>query len=395
MQVIALTIFYTHLRTKVVSSAVRRKESVKFFDSTENQTEEKITYYRHQDKITLISVQTRGNYMDFNTSLCYRNGTDLKSMGRSNINWQCTCLPGWHGKDCGQPEVVWRALLTYRTAVSINEPRKFQRRVIHIMRVDEYSETLTDIEVNELKECVDLFVLYENGSNFLEHRLKNRFLKHIHHKILYLNLTNSENVIHTVKNVIQNIRDDDIFIMNNLNDILNQKSIMFFKFYNGWPEPLYFRLKYSVYGFFWLHPSKTVLSKSVCTVRYLFETLNDNPARFRSNKSFTSLSNRDFIVGDLNYFGGWFCEYCNTPTNIIYHLSIRGTESSVNWQNVETIDIPYIENLIENGIYLDGKTVLTRSHRFNDNHFAPSYAIVNSWKYDHLLVNMFSKLDYY
>lgn len=372
-------------------------KSVTFFEATKNQTNLlKIAYHTDRDKFILNTVPTRYNFTDFNTSLCYTNGTDLKSMLRSNdVNWKCVCMPGWHGSDCGQPEVIWRAFLAYRKFISTISPRKYQRRLIYIFEVTEYTETLTDIRVNELNDTVDLFVLYEVNSKFLFSKLNSRFLKQYHFKILYLNISDLNTLWSTMKNAVPNINGDDILLVSGNNEIPNKLGVSFLKFYNGWPEPINFRLKYSVYGFFWIHPLKTVLNGGACTIEYADQILNGDLKYLNSNKSLSNLSSKNFIIGDLNHYGGWFCEFCNDPVVIISHLKNMTSSSPVNWENVIKIDSTYLEGLIENGVYLDGKTTLNRAHRFHENYFAPTYVNDNSWKYDFLLTNMFSKMDYY
>ncbi|KAI4462937.1 beta-14-mannosyl-glycoprotein beta-14-n-acetylglucosaminyl-transferase [Holotrichia oblita] len=188
---------------------------------------------------------------------------------------------------------------------------------------------------------------------------------------------------------------DDILLMSGNSEIPNKAGILFLKFYNGWPEPINFRLKYSVYGFYWIHPTKTVLNGGACTIEYVEQILNGDLKYLNSNKSLSNLSSKNFIIGDLNHYGGWFCEFCNDPTIIINHLNNLTSSSLVNWENVNKIDNMYLESLIENGVYLDGKTTLNRAHRYHENYFAPTYVNENSWKYDFLLTNIYSKMDYY
>lgn len=395
IQLLVITSYF-YFQPKLNETDMKVK-SVTFFKTTNKQIDSmKITYHRDKDMFVLGNIPTRYNFTDFNTSLCYTNGTDLKSMLRSNdINWKCTCMPGWHGNDCGQPEVIWRAFLAYRKPISSITPRKYQRRLIFVFEVTEYTQTLADIRVNELNHVVDLFVLYEVNSKFLVSKLNNDFLQQYHFKILYLNITGINYLWPSIKNSVPNMNRDDILLMSGNSEIPNKAGILFLKFYNGWPEPINFRLKYSVYGFYWIHPTKTVLNGGASTIEYVEQILNGDLKYLNSNKSLSNLSSKNFIIGDLNHYGGWFCEFCNDPTVIINHLINLTSSSLVNWENVNKIDNMYLESLIENGVYLDGKTTLNRAHRYHENYFAPTYVKENSWKYDFLLTNMYSKMDYY
>uniref|UniRef100_A0A1Y1MTM6 Beta-1,4-mannosyl-glycoprotein 4-beta-N-acetylglucosaminyltransferase n=1 Tax=Photinus pyralis TaxID=7054 RepID=A0A1Y1MTM6_PHOPY len=352
----------------------------------------KLTYHTFGNRITLASIESSRLYVDLNTSLCYKHGSDLEVMGRSkNVVWKCKCLSGWHGNDCSQPEVIWRALLAHRKSVQLKGPRKYLRRIIYLLEVDEFAETSTEIRVNDLNSTVDLFVLYENQrSNYFARKIS-KFLKEFHSKILYLRLTNVKDVWKIVKSSLTNLQDDDIILVSGPSDYPNGAALQYIKLYDKWPQPFRFRLRWSVYGFFWQHPSKTALKGGACTISYLYETLQEN-VTLLYNKTADGM-----ILGDLNHFGGWFCEYCYDSLQIIKFLNANPSLSmiSFNSANLKKIDNEYVEDLIENGIYLDGKTELLRTRRYRESYFAPIFVTNSSWKYDWLLINLYSKMDYY
>lgn len=130
---------------------------ITFLNSIENDESTQPTY-RTLNNIILKSLSTREYYIDFNSSLCFKNGTDLISMKISNgLKWKCKCLPEWHGNDCGQPEILWRALLTNRKPIKIKGPRTFQRRLIYFFKFDKFSEHVADIRINELGKYFHYF----------------------------------------------------------------------------------------------------------------------------------------------------------------------------------------------------------------------------------------------
>lgn len=362
-----------------------RREKISFIGALK-EDQPRYTYHTGSSRIFLKSISSRRSFMDFNSSLCYTNGTDIVSMERSSINWECRCLPGWHGKDCGEPEVIWRAFLTYRKPLKITGPRTFQRRIIYIFEVNKFSLVSTEIRINELGYIIDLFILYEEGqTNFFLNKLKNNFIKPFHNKILYLN----DYDIHSFLSYIRNVRDDDIILTSGENEIPNKIAINFLKFYNKWPEPLHFRLRWSVFGYFWIHPIKTIIMGGAASVGYFRETLNSKLEMLR-----TLQTNKGIILGDLNHYGGWFCEYCYDAQQILEFLS---TNKKVNFTQIgrQKIDNAFIEDVIENGLYIDGKTELIRSRRYHETYFAPYYVMENDWKYDFLMLNLYSKIDYY
>lgn len=371
------------------------KTSVSFLRPNENDLplRNKITYHTIYTKINLKTLDTNEMYVDFNSSLCYKIGTDIKSMVRSKSpNWKCDCLLGWHGNDCGQPEVIWRALLAYRKPMLLKGPRKYQRRIIYLFEVNEFTITTADIRISDLNSYIDLFVLYENEtSNYFEHKLKNNFLHEYHDRILYIKYSDLRNLWMSIKNVIMNLKNDDIILVGGLNDIPNGLALQYLKLYDKWPEPVKFRHRWSVYGFFWVHPSKTILKGGASSISTLYETFNDKLESLQDDKTI-NFSNKGLIVGDLNHFGGWYCEFCYDSLKIIDFLKDMPSNINVDKQK---IDNSYIEDLIENGIYLDGKKELVRTHRYQEKYYAPPFVVNNSWKYDWLLINLYSKMDYY
>lgn len=364
------------------------KNPVLFISTNDNRTSLKIKYFTERKKVVLRTKSVDDVYEDFNTSLCYKKGTDLKVMKRSkNLNWKCVCQSGWHGNDCGQPEVIWRALLASRKRSIIPSLRKFQRRLIYLIEVNIITEHFMEIAFNELNETVDLFIVCDlsNTSSTIESRLKNGFLRNIAEKILYISGVNRNEVWRKARKTIRNLRDDDIFFINNPYEVPNVKALEFLKLYDKLPELLLFRLKWSVYGFFWRHPKKTVLSSGACTLKYLYEALGNDVDNLKS-------LSQGFIIGDLNHFGGWFCQYCNEPSLIIKSLQNNLIDITL---NNKKINMELMEDFIENGIYLDGKTSLQRVYRSRENYYAPNVVINSNWKYDWLTVNLYSKMDYY
>ncbi|XP_066154333.1 beta-1,4-mannosyl-glycoprotein 4-beta-N-acetylglucosaminyltransferase [Euwallacea fornicatus] len=350
-------------------------------------------YYTLNGSVHLKHVTSRGFFLDFNSSMCFTEGTDIKTMiVVKGVNWKCNCLQGWHGPDCGYPEILFRALLASRQVHKVKGPVPFQHRLIYIFQYLKSSDNLVDMRISALGDIIDLFIVYENGSSYFERELQKKAFKKWQHKILYVS-DNSFNIWNKVEPHIKNLKDDDYVIFSPTNEILDRASMIFLKFYQNIPEPIYFRLKWSVYGFFWLHPKKTLISAGACTISYLRNTLNSNLAalHLRHNKT-EHLPQKGIILGDLNHTGGWYCEYCASPEEIIEYL----TSTLINWDKIGTTKIThkFIENLIETGVYVDSKTELERGHR-SDVDFAPPYVLENDFKFDFLLVNFYSQNDYY
>lgn len=359
---------------------------------------ERRTYYTLKESINLKRVTSRGYFLDFNSSMCFTEGTDIKSMiVVKGINWKCNCLPGWHGPDCGYPEVLFRALLANKKPLALKGPGPFQRRLIYIFKYDKCSENLADMRIAALGDIVDLFVLYENDNNYLEKQLNNKLFKEWQHKILYIANNTEKNIWKLVDSRVKNLRGDDYIVSSPSNEIPDRASLIFLKFYENVPEPISFRLKWSVFGFFWIYPRKTIVSGGACSVAYLRSILNSNLEVLTNNSTLIHMSQKGITLGDLNHTGGWFCEYCASPEDIIEYLTSNSSRHLINWEKIGTTKIThkFIENLIELGVYLDGRTELERGHRYSDVDFAPPYVLENDFKFDFLLVNFYSQNEYY
>ncbi|CAH1187612.1 unnamed protein product [Phyllotreta striolata] len=369
---------------------------IKFLQNSEEFGDQRATYHTSKSNIILKTASTRRNFVDFNSSLCFKNGTDLPSMKINRAKWKCNCLPGWHGNDCGFPEVLWRAVLASKKPVKIKGPRTFERRLIYLFKIDRFSEYIADIRINDLGSIVDLFILYEDDtSDYLRRKLDADFCKEYQHKILYAK-SDGTNLWKRLKGYLKNLRNDDIVLSSDSNEIPNRDALIFLKFYDQWPQPVKFRYRWSVFGFYWMHPSKTITGGGACTVSFLKESFNNDVKLLNDNKTLSSPAYKGLTLGDLNHYGGWYCEYCNNPAEIVQFLASKPT-NVINWNRIEhqKVDNNYIEDLIENGVYVDGKTELKKAHKYKDMYFAPKFVMEHDWKYDFLLINFYSKADYY
>ncbi|XP_044748796.1 beta-1,4-mannosyl-glycoprotein 4-beta-N-acetylglucosaminyltransferase [Coccinella septempunctata] len=364
---------------------------ISFLNSRNYQQSPNITYHTVKDELILPKLHVRDKFTDFNSSLCFTNGTDLKSMERTKSSWTCECKTGWHGPECGQPEIVWRALLTNKQKLKVKGPMKYSRRVLYIFEVNEFMENIIDIRINELHDVIDMFIIFENEGNKIEKLLKNGFLKKYHNKILYIKNLIVKNLYQSITSSLRNLENNDIIVFSKSMEIPNKLALGFLKYYDNWPEPISFRLRWSVFGFFWKHPRKTRTEGIAFSVKYMKKTFASNFEELYKRRPVLGL-----VLGDLNHYGGWFCEYCMDPIQIIKYANEENLEL-VKWKqlNKNQIDVSYIEDLIGNGLYVDGKTELERSRKYQDLYFAPTYVSDNSMKYDFLLINLYTKLDYY
>ncbi|KAG5314582.1 MGAT3 acetylglucosaminyltransferase, partial [Acromyrmex insinuator] len=362
-------------------------------------------YQTINGEVALKDVKTFRLFEVYNHTICWKHGMDQRKTKSNEHLERCICNQGWHGLDCGQPEVVWRAIMASKQNVSLKH-RKTARHIIHTFFISDYNSAIAEVIVEELYNVVDLFVIcdFNNAEDNFRHKLSKGLLQREQKKILYINVatkshkpsrTVSRYVWDKIKTVVQNLKDDDIYVTTEPEQILNSRALMFLKVYDGWPQPIGFRLRWSIYGFFWQHPLKTTITLGAYTVGLMRNAYQSNSLVLRQQLD-GDTSERDIlglVIGDLNHYGGWYCNLCQAPANII--IGLRNKVQSKEIYIEKTIDVPFVEDLIGSGLWLDGKTNLLRVSKSRDSYFAPETILNNTWKYDWLVENFYAKLDYY
>ncbi|XP_051153523.1 beta-1,4-mannosyl-glycoprotein 4-beta-N-acetylglucosaminyltransferase [Leptopilina boulardi] len=388
-----------------------RHEAVSFVNihSAEALYKNELKYDKAQTingEFTLKDTKTIKFFETYSNFLCWKDGVNNRGMRKNSTIYskKCICNQGWHGSDCGQPEVVWRAIMATKQLVKLKQ-RKWMRRIIYTLCINQYNSAISEIIVKELYNVVDLFIICDSSDseyNF-NYSLAKGLLKVEQKKILYINtFTKVEKpfklifkyIWNKIHSVIKNIRDDDIIVMTDPEQILNSKALMFLKTYDGWSQPIGFRLRWLVFGFFWQHPLKTTIKKGAFTIGFMQEAYRNNNLLLQK-ELVDENSERDelgLVIGDLNHYGGWYCHYCQIPENIMSSIKWKNNSKIINPDII--IDKNYIEELIGMGMWLNGKTSLLRVPRYQDFYFAPEVVLNNSQKYDWLLQNFYVKLDY-
>lgn len=349
-----------------------------------------------------ITVNASGVYAnEFEGKLhCFRDGL---VQNRNGTSQECVCQLDYHGKDCGQPEVLWRAFMNAKVPLNLSAtPRPHPHKIFYMIRTIGGAASIETLEIQlmELIQVVDLFIICDhqdkgttnNKDRLLKQNAKTGFLKQFRYKILLLD---DDHTMCTLKTMYRHFRsrmapgmvsDDDILVISNNDEILNWRAIKYFKWYDHWPQPTRFRLKYTVYGYYWQHPESTRLGSAACQISVLEEVFKSDPERVMLGRK------PGMIVGDLNHVGGWYCQYCYHPLNIVKKLMVEAKDLFAH-NRIQIIDESYVESLIANGLYVDGKLGLTRLHRFADKYYAPEYITNASWKYESILSNVYATYD--
>lgn len=387
---------------------------------------------------------------------CFRNSSVLPAsafLGRIRSSEEdedcvCRCQVDYHGRDCSQPESVWRAFMTTHitkrityaeqnenSVIDDGEPKP--RRIYYLINSSALSLTTVEIQFMELHDLIDLLVLCDeirNGTSaihgvtskyerFRYHQRSNEhnsnfFLRKMKEKILILETRHKCTprwMYKAFRKYLEPLRTDDntgtgsigsdILLYSSYDEILNRKAIEYLKWNNEWlqVQPIRFRLKHTVYGYYWQHPMQTILGSAACQLHVLDEL-------YKSDPNLLNATSKGMIIGGLNHYGGWFCQYCYESSDQIAqkvqrdltyrHLSNFIADSNNLDRNVQRphqqpthFDSPYIESLISAGVYVDGKLDLLRQHRYSDKYYAPDSVTDAAWKYESLLSNTYAHYD--
>lgn len=317
----------------------------------------------------------------------------------------CICRPEFHGHACSEPEIIWRAFMASRQPLI--QPPKVTRRphnVFYIINgVTSVNLETLEIQLLELAGIVNLFVLcdqikVEDPSLLMRHQMNKGFLQDYKDQILLLSddTCTTLNIFKQMKKILgSQVKPLDVLVNGHSDEILNRKAINYLKWHNHWHQPLRFRLRWNVYGFFFQHPDNTVTSSTACQINVLEQFYKSDPDKVLASPTIVT-------VGDLNHYGGWYCEYCHQPIDIIRKLHLDSKlliNKSIDplkesYHRKPIINAEYIQNLIQQGLYIDGKLQLIKLRHYQDTkYFTPESVAKNRWKFDNIVTNFYSSWD--
>ncbi|KAG9338880.1 hypothetical protein JZ751_025320, partial [Albula glossodonta] len=335
---------------------------------------------------------------------------------------KCVCRPGWHGPYCGVPTMVHHSNLPTKERLM---PREVPRRVINAINVN-HEFDLLHVRFHELAKAVDLFIVCE--SNFTAygegrplqflHRLLNGTYDYVRHKILYVFLDHfpeggrqdgwiADDYLRTflTRNGMSRVvgmRPDDVFIINDADEIPAQEGILFLKLYDGWTEPFAIHMRKSLYGFFWKQLGSLEVV-SGCTVGMLFAVYDSDGIRLRRREYYTMPGFRKYendtghilvqwSIGSPFHFAGWHCSWCFKPEGIYLKLVSAQNGDFPRWGDYEDKrDLNYIRELIRTGGWFDGSVQEYPPSDTKEHMYAPKYMFDNYKHYQYLLENPYSK----
>ncbi|KAL4658101.1 beta-1,4-mannosyl-glycoprotein 4-beta-N-acetylglucosaminyltransferase, partial [Arapaima gigas] len=334
---------------------------------------------------------------------------------------KCVCRQGWHGPYCGVPTTVYHSNLPTKERLT---PREVPRRIINAVNIN-HEFDLLHVRFQELVQAVDLFIICESNFtaygeeralNFLRLLLKGTY-DYVRHKILYVFLDHfpeggrqdgwiADDYLRTFltrngMSRVKGLRPDDVFIINDADEIPAWEGVLFLKLFDGWTEPFAIHMRKSLYGFFWKQPGSLEVI-SGCTVGMLNVVYNCdgimlrrreyyNMAGFRKYENATGHILVQWSIGSPVHLAGWHCSWCFPPEGIYYKLISAQNGDFPRWGDYEDKrDLNYIRELIRTGGWFDGTVQQYPPSDPKEPMYAPKYLLENYERYRYMLENPYA-----
>lgn len=350
-------------------------------------------------------------YIEATNTTCFSRGTSLVSGGVT-----CLCLPQWRGQDCSIPESVWASIKFRRRYTNRRiTRRKKPRRVINAININ-HELDLLEIRLNSLYDVVDVFVICE--SNYTAYgeakplhllpKLRRGFLKKLQGKIVYVFLDHfpqggrengwiADDYLRTFlwkqgKKQIAGLRDDDLFVLTDADEIPHAEVLAFLKNSDGYGEPIFWRLRWNIFGFFWLNYQEHIEVSAVCTIKYLREVLKDDAIAVRRGQipedvsaSYGGVPDEWTIGQNRGQNAGWHCSWCTTVKGMKIKLMSAQKSDGTRWGDFpEKMRTKYLLSLVREGMWFDGAKVGMISPV--NSATVPAYVLANVDRFSYMLV---------
>ena len=367
-------------------------------------------------------------------NICYTNGTNIEY---SRLQNKCVCNEYYYGQDCGVPSYIWKTGHNAKLLPKIIRRRKNPRRVIYGFPVN-HEFDLFETRMAMQADAVDAFVVHESNYtnsgkskplHFLHKLQDENWLREYHNKIIYIfqdtfppgGLTDGRiadaymrrNLGQTAfRKRLKGFKDDDLFVYNDGDELIRPEILMFLKLYEGFSDPVGFKYRWSIFGFFWTVRPKSKFYKyhdfesAAMTVGF-FKDFYDYDASLIRGSAFQDNNDHNKKLKNIykdhgkriDLFhcsddAGWHCSYCFKPDGIRKKLLDAPLSDWPRWgDDPQKTKINYIENLIKDGKNFDGTLLRGSSDDMltpeKDLDFAPKYMLDHIQKYEYLLVNSY------
>ena len=381
------------------------------------------------DSLTLVDDETV-YFLKYGRAVCFLHGVDVNQTQEKNT---CVCRPGWTGTWCSIPSAIAGNLA--RIGKSIQR-RERPRRIVYSMPFNMEFDIL-EAYVNELEEVVAAFQIIESNytkygdpkGRFLYKALRLGYLSYMRNKIVYIKMDtypkdgrkngwvaegfwfDSHGSL-GFREHIKGSRDDDIFLMTDVDEMISKDVLYFLMLHDGYPEPFGFILRSRTFGFYWALNSGTVMIPGGCTVGLLRDVVQYRTSRLRNPSGTLKnlrqrvkhyMSQGGLIVPDFLFLlgssapyhpVGWHCSWCLPPEHIVIKLMSAINADFPRWGDYpDRRRLPYIRQLIRSGTYFDNKLRLHLVPN-STSEFAPPFMLGHHKRYRYLLENLNPRLEY-
>ncbi|XP_051940592.1 beta-1,4-mannosyl-glycoprotein 4-beta-N-acetylglucosaminyltransferase isoform X2 [Hippocampus zosterae] len=334
---------------------------------------------------------------------------------------KCACRPGWHGPYCGVPAMVYHSNLPTKERLT---PRETPRRVINAINVN-HEFDLLHVRFHELARAVDLFLVCESNFTAYGEKRPLSFLRlllngtydYVRHKILYVFLDHfpeggrqdgwiADDYLRTFltrdgMSRVEGGRPDDVFVINDADEIPAREGLLFLKLFDGWTEPFAIHMRKSLYGFFWKQLGSLEVV-SGCTTGMLRAVYDGDGIKLRRREYYTMPAFRKYendtghilvqwSLGSPFHFAGWHCSWCFPPEGILFKLVSAQNGDFPRWGDYEDKrDLGYIRQLIRTGGWFDGSLQEYPPVDPKEHMYAPKYMLDHYQRYRYLLENPYA-----
>jgi len=376
---------------------------------------------------------------------CFITGTDFTAsthQGSHNHSGSCICHQNYQGQDCGIPIEMWESsnnsnLSEWKSNFNwsrIHKRSGLQRRLIHALPVN-LEIDLFEARIISLYHVVDVFLVAESNLTnsggtrdlvFLN-LFKSGWLKPYQDKIVYIfrgvppptgyedgakadAYMRSELTRQGLKS-LTDLKEDDLFMYTDGDELPRPELLQFLKLYDGYPQPIAFWYKWSIFGFFW-HVNETILESysapipSVVSLEVLNQVYQNDSSLLRKagyyketngvSKSYPELNQHGVILDQISVMNaGWHCSWCFKPEGIRAKLLDAPHSDFPRYGDDKAkTTVSYIKRLIKHGIYFNlVKLSKQENNVIYDPDYAPPFMLQHFDKYSYLLKNPYKFLQ--
>lgn len=367
-------------------------------------------------------------YARFGATQCFIHGSNWSDSARKS---KCVCSKGFNGTDCGIPTRLWQVRDKKNNTINWNRiirRRETPRRLIHALPVN-LEFDMFETRLATLYDAVDVFLIGEgnltnSGSprplEFL-HRLQLGWLKEYQDKLVYVFRgvpppTGFEDGVaadafmrsHLTRHGLRQLNDvrlDDLFMYTDGDELPRPELLTFLKWYDGWSQPVAFKYKWSIFGFFWQVDEYTYGSYSqpipaVVTVGVMRDIYQMDSSLLRQGDYFKkapasiqkSYNDKGEVLEQLSVLdAGWHCSWCFKPEGIREKLLDAPKSDYPRYGDDKAkSSVAYIRRLIKHGLYFNLSHLRKQGDEMDlnrDPQFAPPHVMKNWPRFKYLLEN--------